>query len=431
MRWRGCRRCTRRSKPKLLEAYFQLDAFPDARAALRALKAKGHQTGILSNGSPNMLKGAVDAAGIGGDLDAVLSVDVLKMFKPRPEVYRLVTDHYKCNARRRDLRVVQPLGRDGGNVSVGFPRPLGQPQQDAGRISRLPAAADAERSQFIGDFSLSALALGLARLGAGAYMRIPTFATAPHPCHPIISITNLIQDLRVRVPGAEGHQSRHPARRDFRAARPQRRRQDHADRHRLRHPQAIAGHRHRRRPRHHQGLPRRPLADRPGAAGTAHRRVRERVGDRHLQPRPVRQAAQSGAYREGAARAVAVGQEGQPDHDAVRRHEAPRADRQGARARAAGSVPRRADRRRRRRIAQGHVAGGARPARLRRHHHPHHALHRGSRGHGRPRRRDQQGRDHPGRGQGRADAQARQEAVDPAFAEEARRRAGRRLPRMP
>jgi 2-haloacid dehalogenase len=83
-------------KSKLLEAYFQLDAFPDARAALAALKAKGHKTAILSNGSPNMLKGAVDAAGIGGDLDAVLSVDVLKMFKPRPEVYRLVTEHYKC-----------------------------------------------------------------------------------------------------------------------------------------------------------------------------------------------------------------------------------------------------------------------------------------------------------------------------------------------
>ena len=75
-------------KPKLLEAYFKLDAFPDAKAALRALKAKGRKTGILSNGSPNMLKGAVDAAGIGGDLDAVLSVDTLKMFKPRPEVYR-------------------------------------------------------------------------------------------------------------------------------------------------------------------------------------------------------------------------------------------------------------------------------------------------------------------------------------------------------
>jgi 2-haloacid dehalogenase len=83
-------------RAQLLEAYFQLDAFPDARAALRALKAKGHRTGILSNGSPDMLKGAVDTAQIGGDLDAVLSVDVLKMFKPRPEVYRLVTDHYQC-----------------------------------------------------------------------------------------------------------------------------------------------------------------------------------------------------------------------------------------------------------------------------------------------------------------------------------------------
>lgn len=83
-------------KPKLMDAYFNLDAFPDARAALRALKEKGHRTGILSNGSPAMLKGAVDAAGIGDDLDAVLSVDALKIFKPRPEVYRLVTDHYGC-----------------------------------------------------------------------------------------------------------------------------------------------------------------------------------------------------------------------------------------------------------------------------------------------------------------------------------------------
>jgi 2-haloacid dehalogenase len=83
-------------KTKLLEAYFQLDAFPDARACLRTLKEAGKKTGILSNGSPDMLKGAVDAAGIGADLDAVLSVDALKMFKPRPEVYRLVTDHYKC-----------------------------------------------------------------------------------------------------------------------------------------------------------------------------------------------------------------------------------------------------------------------------------------------------------------------------------------------
>jgi 2-haloacid dehalogenase len=83
-------------KPKLLDAYFKLSAFPDARHALRALKANGHKTGILSNGSPDMLEAAVEAAGVGDDLDAVLSVHRLKMFKPRPEVYGLVTEHFRC-----------------------------------------------------------------------------------------------------------------------------------------------------------------------------------------------------------------------------------------------------------------------------------------------------------------------------------------------
>ena len=67
--------------------------------------------------------------------------------------------------------------------------------------------------------------------------------------------------------------------------------------------------------------------------------------------------------REGAARAVAVGQARRQDHDALGRHEAPRDDRQGAVARARDPVPRRAHRRRRRRAAPRHVGDGARPAR--------------------------------------------------------------------
>lgn len=106
-------------KGDLLNAYFKLDAFPDARAALRALKSAGHKTGILSNGSPAMLQSAVENAGIGGDLDAVLSVDVLKMFKPRPEVYGLVTVHYKCAPR--DVTFVSSNRWDVmASISVGF-----------------------------------------------------------------------------------------------------------------------------------------------------------------------------------------------------------------------------------------------------------------------------------------------------------------------
>ncbi|HEY7664901.1 MAG TPA: haloacid dehalogenase type II [Xanthobacteraceae bacterium] len=81
-------------RPQLLDAYWTLGAFPDARAALRELKARGATTAILSNGSPQMLAAAVEGAALGGDLDAVLSVDAIRVYKPRPEVYALVTKRF-------------------------------------------------------------------------------------------------------------------------------------------------------------------------------------------------------------------------------------------------------------------------------------------------------------------------------------------------
>ena len=81
-------------RPKLLDAYWTLEAFADARAALGGLKARGLSTAVLSNGSPKMLTAAVDAAGIGGDLDAVLSVDAIRRYKPLPEAYALVTERF-------------------------------------------------------------------------------------------------------------------------------------------------------------------------------------------------------------------------------------------------------------------------------------------------------------------------------------------------
>ena len=77
---------------RLLDAYLTLDAFPDVGATLADLKAKGARLAILSNGSPRMLAAAVEAAGIGSMLDAVLSVEAVRRYKPRPEVYALVTD---------------------------------------------------------------------------------------------------------------------------------------------------------------------------------------------------------------------------------------------------------------------------------------------------------------------------------------------------
>jgi 2-haloacid dehalogenase len=81
-------------KPKLLDAYLTLDAFADARAALHELNTQGRKAAILSNGTSHMLDSAIEAAGLGRDLDQVLSVDGIRMYKPRPEVYQLVTDAF-------------------------------------------------------------------------------------------------------------------------------------------------------------------------------------------------------------------------------------------------------------------------------------------------------------------------------------------------
>jgi 2-haloacid dehalogenase len=81
-------------RPKLLGAYRVLDAFPDARDALASLKSQGFRAAILSNGTPAMLDDATNASGIADGLDAILSVDTLRLYKPRPEVYALVTRQF-------------------------------------------------------------------------------------------------------------------------------------------------------------------------------------------------------------------------------------------------------------------------------------------------------------------------------------------------
>jgi 2-haloacid dehalogenase len=81
-------------RPKLLDAYLRLGAYADATAALAALHSAGRRLAILSNGSLRMLGAAVEASGIAKYLDAVLSADTVRMYKPRPAVYALATARF-------------------------------------------------------------------------------------------------------------------------------------------------------------------------------------------------------------------------------------------------------------------------------------------------------------------------------------------------
>ena len=87
-------------REQLLELYLKLEAYPEVKEILQKLKDKNFRTGILSNGSTQMLDSAVKNANIEDLLDVVISVEECKIYKPSSEVYDLVekkTDIKKDN----------------------------------------------------------------------------------------------------------------------------------------------------------------------------------------------------------------------------------------------------------------------------------------------------------------------------------------------
>jgi 2-haloacid dehalogenase len=86
-------------KPLLLEAYRSLTAYPEVPTTLAALRKGGVRTSILSNGDPGMLSEAVSSAGLADYLDAVLSVDSVKVFKTSPRAYQLALSALPFSAR--------------------------------------------------------------------------------------------------------------------------------------------------------------------------------------------------------------------------------------------------------------------------------------------------------------------------------------------
>ena len=72
----------------LLAEYDHLELFPDVADGLRQLRAAAHTMVVLSNGSPRMLHAVVRSAGLDAWLQALISVDEIRTYKPSPRVYQ-------------------------------------------------------------------------------------------------------------------------------------------------------------------------------------------------------------------------------------------------------------------------------------------------------------------------------------------------------
>jgi 2-haloacid dehalogenase len=73
---------------RIMDKYLHLDLYPDALATLAALK--GRELAILSNGSTEMLTTLVRNSGLDRVLDATISIDAQRIFKPAPAAYALI-----------------------------------------------------------------------------------------------------------------------------------------------------------------------------------------------------------------------------------------------------------------------------------------------------------------------------------------------------
>ena len=96
---------------RLLDLNHELAAVAEVPGVLAALKARGLRLAVLSNGAPAMLAAAaLRSAGIAVQLDAVLSVGDVGVFKPNDSVYGMVGARF--GTRPSEVAFVSSNGRD-------------------------------------------------------------------------------------------------------------------------------------------------------------------------------------------------------------------------------------------------------------------------------------------------------------------------------
>ncbi|MGD0103519.1 MAG: haloacid dehalogenase type II [Rhodopila sp.] len=118
---------------RIVDTYDTLAPYPEAVEALGLLEQ--YRLAILSNGSPEMLDALVRNSGLDRCLEAVISVDARKAYKPDPRAYELIQE--SLGVRAEEVVFVSSNGFDvAGAKSFGF---------SVARIERVtPAALHAE-----------------------------------------------------------------------------------------------------------------------------------------------------------------------------------------------------------------------------------------------------------------------------------------------
>lgn len=131
----------------LLDAYRQLDCYPEVKPVLDKLRRQGIDCLVLSNGAPQMLREAIAGAQLQTVVGAVLSAEEVGVYKPDPAVYQLAVTHSGVPAGQISFQSSNAWDIAGA-ASFGFRTAwinrFGQKRE------RLPFGADAELKDLSG-----------------------------------------------------------------------------------------------------------------------------------------------------------------------------------------------------------------------------------------------------------------------------------------
>jgi len=82
-------------KGELLNLYKVLSPFEEVPEVLKTLKQKGFKLGILSNGTPSLLKELVESNKLDNIFDDLFSIEDVGIYKPDSKVYDIPINKYK------------------------------------------------------------------------------------------------------------------------------------------------------------------------------------------------------------------------------------------------------------------------------------------------------------------------------------------------
>ena len=126
---------TAATRAQLLQAYLEINAWPDARPVLESLRRAGIRLAFLSNFTVPMLDAAVRNSGLEGIFEGHLSTDRVRAFKPDPRAYQMGVDAF--GMPREEIAFAAFGGWDAaGAKAFGYPtfwvNRAGQPVEEIG-----------------------------------------------------------------------------------------------------------------------------------------------------------------------------------------------------------------------------------------------------------------------------------------------------------